>query len=149
MSEHSLATETLVWLHEDSLSPRDPALAAHPGAPSVYVWDDTVLQEEGYSLKRVVFLYECLLELPAELLRGDTVTTLLWKARQCNAKRIAVTWSVQPRFQDWVLALERHLPVDVLPADAFVPDDLNADLRRFSRFWKRAERYAFGRPPER
>ena len=143
--EETSTQRTLVWLHEDSLSPRDPALLANPEAPAVFIWDDAVVEAEAYSLKRIVFQYECLIETPAESLRGDTVDSLLWKAKQTEASRIAVTWSVQPRFQDWLRALQRHLPVDVLRANAFIPPGLNADLRRFSRFWKRAERYSFGK----
>jgi hypothetical protein len=154
MSVHSPSNEmsiqeTLVWLQEDSLSPNDPALRAYPDAPAVFVWDDAVVEAEAYSLKRIVFQYECLLETQAELLRGDTVQALLWKAKQCGVTRIAVTWSVQPRFKDWLLAVERYLPVEVFTTDAFVPADLDVDLRRFSRFWKRAERYAFGQQSSR
>ena len=100
---------TLVWIHEDSLSPRDRALLAHPGSPAVFVWDDAVVEAEGYSLKRLVFQHECLLEMPVAIHRGPTLETLLHLAAEHGAGEIAVTDSVNPRFAEVVEALERKL----------------------------------------
>ena len=136
---------TLVWLHEDRLRANDPALAANPGSPSVFVWDDTRLRAEGYTLKRVAFVYECLLETPARILRGDTVSTLLAAVGDAGADRIATTESVNPHFAECVDALQRKTEVAIVLPDSLVPLDLDADLRRFARFWKKAEPYAFGR----
>jgi hypothetical protein len=134
----------LIWLHEDSLSSNDPALRAWPDAPAVFVLDDAVLAEEQYSLKRVAFLYESAVETPAQIWRGDTVDTLLHVAGVHRATRIVTTESVNPRFGERVARLRPRLPVEVIEADAFVPRTLQTDLRRFSRFWKKAEPYAFG-----
>ncbi len=136
---------TLVWIHEDSLSPRDPALLANPDAPAVFVWDDEAVDAEAYSLKRIVFQYECLVDMPVEIHRGPVLDTLLGMATHHGADSIAVTRSVNPRFGALVKSLERHLPVIVHAPLSFVPSQLNADLRRFARFWKRAEAYAFRR----
>lgn len=138
---------TLVWTHEDSLSPYDPALAANPNSRAVFVWDDEALEAEGYSLKRIVFQYECLLEMPVEIHRGPTVDTLLQLAAAERATSLAVTWSVNPRFAERLRLLEARFPVDVYAPPPFVPVQLEADLRRFARFWKRAEPYAFRRTP--
>lgn len=136
---------TLVWVHEDCLSPRNPALVAYPEASAVFVWDDALVEAEGYSLKRIVFVYECLLELPVEIYRGPVVETLLTLAERAGAARIAMAWTVNPRLLETVAGLERRLQVEVLETEEFVPRDLNADLRRFARFWKRAEAHAFRR----
>ncbi|MEG4118028.1 hypothetical protein QUA43_11195, partial [Microcoleus sp. N9_B4] len=54
----------IIWLHGDCLSPEGPAFQAHPEAPAIWVWDDALIDEWQLSLKRMVFIYECLLELP-------------------------------------------------------------------------------------
>ncbi len=135
----------LVWIHEDSLSPFDPALAAHPDVPAVFVWDDAAIEAEGYSLKRIVFLYECLLAMPVQIYRGPTVETLSALAARQGAKTICTTASVNPRFAETVLALQRSMQVELVPPQEFIPQKLEADLRRFARFWKRAETHAFRR----
>jgi hypothetical protein len=134
----------LVWLHEDSLSGNDPALRTWPDAPAVFVVDDAVLAEEQYSLKRVAFLYESAVDTPAQIWRGDTVETLLHVTRVHQATRIVTTESLNPRFGEVVARLRLRLPVEVVDADDFVPRTLQTDLRRFSRFWKKAEPHAFG-----
>jgi hypothetical protein len=67
-------TRPIVWIHGDCLSPYGPALTAYPGAPAIWVWDDALLEEWRISLKRIVFIYECLLDLPVVIRRGDVAT---------------------------------------------------------------------------
>lgn len=140
----SIGEGVLVWLHEDSLSNNDPAWRALPDAPAAFIVDDAVLAEEQYSLKRIAFLYESAVEARAQIWRGETVETLLHVAGLHKAKRIVTTESPNPRFGEIVARLRKHLPVEIVEPDAFVPRTLQTDLRRFSRFWKKAEPYAFG-----
>jgi deoxyribodipyrimidine photo-lyase len=69
-----------VWLTAESLGDDDPALAAHPGLPVVFVFDEPLLARLRLSGKRLVFLAERLAELGAErtlLVRlGDPVALL-------------------------------------------------------------------------
>ncbi len=76
-----------VWLTAESLGDKDPALAANPGLPVVFVFDAPLLASLKLSSKRLVFLTETLaglastrsLELllgsPVELLSGRTLAT--------------------------------------------------------------------------
>jgi deoxyribodipyrimidine photo-lyase len=70
----------LVWLTAESLGDDDPALAAHPGLPVVFVFDEPLLARLRLSGKRLVFLAERLAELGAErtlvVRLGDPVTLL-------------------------------------------------------------------------
>ena len=61
----------IIWVHGDCLSPKNPALQTYPDAPAIWVWDDALLEEWQINLKRIVFIYECLLELPVTIRRGD------------------------------------------------------------------------------
>ncbi len=54
-----------VWLTAESLGDGDPALAAHPDLPVVFVFDEPLLRRLRLSGKRLVFLAECLADLAA------------------------------------------------------------------------------------
>ncbi len=69
-----------VWLTAESLGSSDPALAAQPERPAVFVFDEPLLDRIRLSSKRLVFLAETLAELaetrPLEVRRGRPVEEL-------------------------------------------------------------------------
>jgi deoxyribodipyrimidine photo-lyase len=69
-----------VWLTAESLGVGDPALAADPDRPAVFVFDEPLLARLRLSGKRLVFLAETLGELAEtrelEVRRGDVVAEL-------------------------------------------------------------------------
>ncbi|MCS6882396.1 MAG: hypothetical protein RMK84_14265 [Oscillochloridaceae bacterium] len=126
----------IVWVHGDCLSPRHPALAAYPGAPAIFVWDEELLVELRVSLKRIVFIYECLLELPVTIRRGDVAVEVLAFAEERGADGIVTSDSPGPRFRRIRERLEAALPVRVIPVEPFVRAPRQLDLARFSRYWR-------------
>lgn len=82
-------TAEAVWLTAESLGDTDPALAAHPDLPAVFVFDEPLLARLRLSGKRLVFLAETLAELGAEVRLGDPVTELA-------GRRLAATWTFAP-----------------------------------------------------
>jgi deoxyribodipyrimidine photo-lyase len=80
-------TPTSVWITAESLGDADPALAAHPTLPVVFVFDEELLSRLALSSKRLVFLAECLADLaerrdvsvylgdPRTVLEGRSVAT--------------------------------------------------------------------------
>jgi deoxyribodipyrimidine photo-lyase len=86
-SVESSGTPTVVWLTAESLGDSDPALAANPGLPIVFVFDEPLLTRLQLSGKRLVFLTERLAELgqdrelrlalgtPADVLTDERVAT--------------------------------------------------------------------------
>jgi hypothetical protein len=129
----------LVWLHPDALSLSAPAWLRYPGAPALFVFDEAEIEAEQWTLKRIAFLYETLLELPCEIERGNVVERLL--ARRPG--RIVTVDSVNPRFRGTVRELERAVPVEVIAAAPFVDYRGTLDLKRFARYWKRVEPILF------
>ncbi len=131
-----------IWLHGDSLSPSDPALAANPGAAALFVFDEPFLQEAGLSFKRLLFLYECAAEAlagrEAELRRGEVVPEILDFCARHGCDALHVTESVAPRFHTYLAALRQHLPVVVHPVPRLARWQ-GAAPRRFSRFWKQVQ----------
>jgi hypothetical protein len=132
----SAPARPVVWVHGDCLSPAGPALAAHPGAPALFVWDDALLAEYRLSLKRVVFIYECLLELPVTIRRGDVAAELLAFAAEHSADGIVTAASPSPRFAAISARVGASLPVRALAVEPLVAVPGPLDLRRFSRYWR-------------
>lgn len=134
----------VIWVHGDCLSPHGPALKAHPDAPAIWVWDDVLIEEWQLSLKRITFIYECLLELPIVIRRGDVAAEIVNFAAEHNSDLVVTAESPSPRFKDICKEIKCSIPVEVLPVEPFFEYDGYIDLKRFSRYWKVAERYLFG-----
>lgn len=98
-----------VWLTAESLGDDDPALAAHPELPAVFVFDEKLLARLQLSGKRLVFLAECLAELGAgrevRVALGDPVAELAGTA-------VAATYAPVP---GWAARARRIEPVVVHP----------------------------------
>ena len=124
---------TVTWLHDEMLSPDWLA----DGQPAVFVFDEAWLREECVSLKRVVFMYECLLDLPGvEVWKGDVVAEVRRFAQAHGAERVVSGRSPLPRIrrQGEALGVEWLEPEPIVT----LPDEV--DLKRFSRYWRRAEK---------
>jgi deoxyribodipyrimidine photo-lyase len=82
-----------VWLTAESLGDTDPALAARPDLPAVFVFDRALLGRLQLSAKRLVFLVESLADLaarrPVEVAVGDPVAVLA-------GRRLATTFAPVP-----------------------------------------------------
>ncbi len=102
-------TPDVVWLTAESLGASEPALAANPDLPVVFVFDEPLLARLRLSSKRLVFLTETLAELATardvELALGDPVEVL-------RGRRVAVTFAPVPGFGD---RAARIRPVEVHP----------------------------------
>lgn len=124
----------VVWVHEDALN----HLLLHHG-PALFVFDDEYLRGERYSLKRIAFIYECLLELPVEIMRGETVRRLLDFARRHGGDEIVCASSPNPWIRARIAELQRSLPVRIVEPEPFVRLSGEPDLKRFSRYWAKVE----------
>ncbi|MCF4969144.1 deoxyribodipyrimidine photo-lyase [Nostoc sp. CMAA1605] len=136
-------TKQIIWIHGDCLSSDNPALQEYPDAPAIWVWDDALIEEWQLSLKRLTFIYECLLELPVEIRRGNVVQEVLAFAKEHHADLVATTDSPSPRFNNICDEIERSLKLEVFEVEPFFDYDGYIDLKRFSRYWKVAEKYVF------
>ena len=133
----------VLWLHGEALGPANPALVAWPGRPAVFVFDVALIASSALSLKRLGFLYECLLELPVTIRPGDVAAEVLAFAARHGADGVVTTAAVDPRFTLLRQAIADALPLTVLPVEPFVAREVGAlqpgDIGRFSRYWRRAE----------
>ncbi|WP_414544262.1 hypothetical protein [Nostoc sp. CCY0012] len=135
--------QPIVWIHGDCLSPDNPGLQKYPNAPAIWVWDEALIEEWQLSLKRIAFIYECLLELPVVIRRGDVAQEILAFAQEHDADLVVTAASPSPRFNDICDKIERSLKLEVLEIEPFFEYDGYIDLKRFSRYWKVAEKYVW------
>ena len=139
-----MTNNTVTWVHGDCLSPYGPTLTAYPDAPAVWVWDEELLAAWRISLKRIVFMYECLLELPVVLRRGEMAAEIATFAREHGATTVATAGSPSPRFTQICRRLEAEgFQVEVHPVAPFLAEEADFDLKRFSRYWRKAKKLAF------
>ena len=135
----------VLWIHDEALGPTNPALVAHREAPALFVFDRELIETQRLSLKRLGFLYESLLELPVTLRHGDVAQEVLSFASRHGADGVVTSAGVDPRFGLLREQIAAHLPVQVLEPEPFVVLPEPVDLRRFSRYWRRAEPVLWGR----
>lgn len=124
----------LHWLHTDCISTGwfDPT-----DGPAVFVFDDVQIEREQWGLKRIGFIYECLLELDVTILRGPTAPALTAFAIERNCERIAAMRTPDP----WLTARGQEIRnLEWIDPAPFVELPARTDLTRFSRYWRRAER---------
>jgi deoxyribodipyrimidine photo-lyase len=106
-----------VWITAESLGDRDPASAAHPELPVVFVFDEPLLRKLRLASHRLVFLAQTLADLATrravQIWCGDPVTVLRdlrlaatfapvpgWKSRAARLEVVAVhpwPWLHRPR----------------------------------------------------
>ena len=102
-----------VWITAESLGDSDPALAAHPGAPVHFVFDEALLTTLQLDGKRLVFLAECL----GDLERRRRLT--VWRGRPVDLfvgahadLTFAVTHAPVPGFADIVDRIDETLVIE-------------------------------------
>lgn len=108
-----------------------------------------MLEQWQIGLKRVVFLYESLLELPVTIRRGEVAAEVAAFALEHGATRIVTSESVSPRFVAMCKAISKKMPsgsrLEVMKVEPFVEVTGRIDLKRFSRYWQTVKDKAFGK----
>ncbi|GAB4510340.1 MAG: hypothetical protein OHK0046_06970 [Anaerolineae bacterium] len=139
-------TKTVIWIHGDNLNPQSVVFDEAPDAPAIFVWDDALLAQWRLSLKRVVFMYECLLEMPVVIRRGDVGAEVAAFALEHGAGRIITTRSPSPRFRATCKRVAAAMPsgsrLEVLRETPFVDYEGYLDLKRYSRYWNKVKKIA-------
>tara|TARA_B110000971_G_C20031740_1_gene511761 strand:+ start:853 stop:1284 length:432 start_codon:yes stop_codon:yes gene_type:complete len=133
-----------IWLHEEALRATHPLFLA-PVSPekSVFIWDDAYMDAMEYGLKRRVFLYETLLDLPVEIYAGDTLETLKKLAEATGASHIRTAATPNPQLSHIMDALATTVKLERVADEAFVNLPEQDNLRRFFKYWNKAKKLAF------
>lgn len=98
-----------VWITAESLGDDDPALAAHPDLPAVFVFDESLLGRLQLSASRLAFLAECLADLAQ---RREVEVFLGTPAEVLGGRKLAATFTPVP---GWQRIAKSVAPVQVHP----------------------------------
>jgi hypothetical protein len=133
----------IIWIHGDALSATNPARVAYSAAPAIFVWDEQLIADYQLSLKRMLFIYECLLEMAVVIRRGDVAKELLRFADEHQASEIVTVETPAPRFGHIATHLTRAgKTVTVYRPKPLIDSSQSFDLKRFSRYWHKAKPFA-------
>ena len=133
-------TDTVIWLHEKALGLTHPVMQdAHKAAKIIHIWDDGYYRAQGYSLKRLVFIYETLCALKIDIIHGDSLAVF----RALSPQKIIVPYTVASGittlYHQLAGEFDCRLIKDV-PFAQIAPED---KFRRFFKYWQKAKATAF------
>jgi len=133
-------TKPLILLHEEALRATHPVFNAAPeGTRSIFIWDDSYFRKLDYSLKRLVFIYESLCELPVDILQGDIVSVI----KEIAPTQLYVPASNKPPFISMMDNLKSIANLHIIQDEDFVTIPTTTELKRFFKYWSVAEKTAF------
>ena len=142
-----MSEKTITWIHGDNLNPNQKALTLADDIPAIFVWDEDLLKEWNISFKRIVFIYECLLELPVTIRRGNVAEEVVKFAKEHDAINILTPESPSPRHAIICEAIKEQLPdaiIEIITPPPFVDyENDNLNLKRHSYYWKQVKAQAF------
>lgn len=137
--------KSVIWVHGDNLNPNAETFQQFQNTPAIFVFDDELLFKWGISLKRITFMYECLLELPVSIRKGNVTKEIFEFYNQHQASQIVTMFSPSPRFSEMLISLQEQIgeeSINVLYEQPMIISDETFELRRFSKFWRKAKPYA-------
>jgi len=141
-----------IWLHEEALSLSHPVFQAAPeNTPAIFIWDEAYLRAQQYSLKRLVFIDECVADLG--ILAVDTpcgLGTADW-LKLSEYQTIYIPASVNPWINTIIAEVKLHKTVHVVSAPLAFPIDSTVNFnkehpkeyRRFYAYWRQLEKNLF------
>lgn len=130
----------LILLHEEALRMTHPVFKDTPSETrAIFVWDDDYFRRTDYSLKRLVFMYETLCELPIDIIRGNTLDIV----RECAPSILYVPATNNPLIVDIIHDLKSAVPVQIIEDEAFAVIKNPTDFKRFFQYWNKAKKSAF------
>lgn len=129
----------IIWVHEDALRNNHPVFLDSEGATRAFIFDDALLKQACYSLKRLQFITETLIEMNVPIYRGDTCTCLKTLAAELGVGRIRLADSPDPAIAQCTTNLRESLDVVVINDEPFLPE-LDGEFHRFFKFWDKVKK---------
>lgn len=125
---------SLIWLNEESLRINHPIFKNEYSA-LIYVWDNKYLEQQNYSLKRLVFIYETLCELPVDIIFGDMFEVL----KNREEKNIYTPQSFNNYINSVIIKLNSIKNVQRVKDEPFVDLPENFAPTRFFQYWNKVK----------
>jgi hypothetical protein len=130
----------LVWVNLDNITLDHPVMdAAGSEARAIFIWDGAEMNARHYSLKRRVFIFECVQDLGVPIYVGDPVDILSALAEEAD---ILTAHTPDPYVRDVLADLRDTHTVRVIDTPTLAVVPAGTDTGRFFRFWNKAKRSA-------
>jgi deoxyribodipyrimidine photo-lyase len=136
--------DAVTFVHDGMLAPTHPALRSD--IPRLFVWDKRYLKQLDFSAKRVKFIEECVAEIDfVEVEHADDVAACVEQfAKKHNASTVLTGDTPDPRLKRYFKQLGKQFDVRLLDHPPLVELKGQVDVKRFSRYWSKAERVLVG-----
>ena len=121
----------VVWVHIDALDAEHPVMSRSERA--VFVWDAADMERRGWSLKRCLFVHECVAEMGVEVVAGRAEDVL----REIGGPVFAAD-TPDPALR----AVMEAVGAEAVPGKPFSSLPPGTDMGRFFRYWNQAKRSA-------
>lgn len=130
----------LIWLHEEALRMTHPVFNVAPEKTrAIYVWDDDYFRQTEFSLKRLIFIYETLCDLPLDIIHGNTID-VIGELSPCT---LYIPSTNNPLIINMIESLEESIPIKVVEDEGFVLIKKPDEFHRFFQYWNKAQKTAF------
>lgn len=132
--------DSILWLHEKALKNwHDEIDILDDNIRIIYIWDDGYYQRKGYSLKRLVFIYETLCAMKVDIIKGDTIAIF-----QClSPNKIYIPYSADSEIKKLSDNISKITDIEIIKEVDFVNMANDISLKRFFQYWNKAKKSAF------
>jgi len=129
---------SILLFHDEMLNPAHPLLALYSDLPRIFIFDTAQIERDGFSLRRIQFIADCVAEIPhIKIYKGITEDVL---------KELAVEVVItQKTPQTHLLAQLSSFKVHWHDEPHFV--SFRGRLKRFMHYWKAVEPELIGPSP--
>lgn len=129
----------LIYLHDKGLGDNHPIFSRmNAKSKAIFIWDDAFFKERGYSLKRLVFIYETLCTMPVEIIYGATNDVI----NNIAPKKIITPFSADLSIINLISNISKQFEVEFVYQTAFAQIDDSFEFKRFFKYWNKAKKTA-------
>ena len=129
----------LIYLHDKGLGDNHPIFSRmNAESKAIFIWDDAFFKERGYSLKRLVFIYETLCTMPVEIIYGATNDVI----NNIAPKKIITPFSADLSIINLISNISKQFEVEFVYQTAFAQIDDSSEFKRFFKYWNKAKETA-------
>ena len=105
---------------------------------AVFIWDDYYFKQRGYSLKRLVFIYETLCSMPVDIIYGTTGDVINMLAPKKIITSFTADLPIQKIFKD----ISKQFELEFVYQPSFSHIDDSIEFKRFFKYWNKARKSA-------
>ena len=129
----------LFYIHDKALGSNCSVFSrTNSETKAVFIWDDYYFKQRGYSLKRLVFIYETLCSMPVDIIYGTTVDVI----NMLTPKKIITSFTADLPIQKIFKNISKQFELEFVYQPSFSQIDDSFEFKRFFKYWNKARKSA-------